>query len=679
MDGNDALVIMPTGWGKSLCFQLPALLLDGLTIVISPLIALMKDQVDSLRANGVPAAFLNSSLDEFQRQEILQKVKSKELKLLYLSPESTSTFELVKELTTISLIAIDEAHCISSWGHDFRPAYKQLTQLKIICPQVPIVALTATADKTTRKDILEQLSIPDATLFLSSFDRPNISLTVRPGQKRIEQIRSILSTKPWESWIIYCLSRGSTEKIAQKLSALWFTAEAYHAWLDHATRQKVQDNFLMDRSQVICATIAFGMWIDKSNVRWIIHYNLPKNIEWYYQEIGRAWRDWVSANTFLFYSYADVIQLTKFAEDSGNSKVQLAKLERMKQYAESLTCRRKILLHYFWESKQVDCWNCDVCLHPPQLIDGSIIAQKVLSTVYKLWQSEPMSTVIDVLRGSKNAYILGKKYNALSTHGLGSKKSYQDWQWYIIQLLNLWYLELAFHARDSLILTDTAKKVLFEWENVQLAKPHQEHISIAPPKWTIADKKKWYSLFEQLKSLRLTLSTQEWIPWHSLFSDATLQHIQASKPNNLSQLYAIQWLWDAKIEKYGKQILEVVNAFQVLSWNRTPKPTWVQSWSTFMKTYDLLSQGKSPQEISKERDLWISTIYTHIARLYSSWKIQDVSAYISQHKVDLVAQAMTLVTYKWKLKPIYDHIGWKVSYDEIRIGISVVQKFEKEE
>ncbi len=678
--GEDALVIMPTGGGKSLCFQLPALLLDGLTIVISPLIALMKDQVDSLRANGIPAAYINSSQDEIEKQEVRTKIKNKEIKLLYLAPESMRAIQSLRETTTISLIAVDEAHCISSWGHDFRPAYTRLQVLKKLYPDVPLVWLTATADKATRQDILVQLGIPEARVFLSSFDRPNLSLTVRPGQKRLEQILSIISTKPDESGIIYCLSRGSTEKLADKLSSAGISAQAYHAGMPHDRREQVQNDFLMDNVQVICATIAFGMGIDKSNVRYVIHYNLPKNIEWYYQEIGRAGRDGLESDTILFYSYADVMQLTKFAQDSGNADVQIAKLERMKQYAESLTCRRKILLHYFGDATDQNCGNCDVCKHPPEMFDGTVIAQKALSAVYKLWQQESMRTTIDVLRWSRNAYIVSRGYESVSTHGIWSDIPQIERQRYIIQLLNLGYLEIAFHHRDALILTESARGVLFGGDTVSLAKPHQDHISQASKKWMtsvekkIAEKNKrlqWPTLLEQLKSLRKSLSMSENVPWHTLLSDATLKHIEQVQPTTLGMLETIQWLWDTKIDKYGHKILKVVTSYHVLT-GRWQVKKWVSIWSTFMQTYDLLQQGKTPEQIAKTRDLALGTIYTHIWRLHASGKDVDITSYISDAKVDLIASALTSVDHQGKLKPLYEHMWWEVSYEELRLGMQVV-------
>ncbi len=381
LEGFDNLVIMPTGGGKSICYQLPATLLPGFTLVISPLIALMKDQVDSLKANGINANFINSSQTNEEQQHIFEELHEGTTKLLYVAPESLSQLQGLFNTQEPSLVAVDEAHCISAWGHDFRPAYTQLGYLKKRFPKTPIIALTATADKATREDIANQLNIPSATLHLSSFDRPNLSLEVRPANKRVQQIINFVDDRPNDSGIVYCLSRKATESLAEKLENEGFKAAAYHAGLPHLQRQKVQDDFINDSTQIVCATVAFGMGIDKSNVRWVIHYNLPKNIEGYYQEIGRAGRDGVVGETILFYSYADVIQLRKFAEGAGNTEVQLAKLERMMQYAEALSCRRKVLLSYFGELKEVNCGNCDICKRPPTFFDGTIFAQKALGEI----------------------------------------------------------------------------------------------------------------------------------------------------------------------------------------------------------------------------------------------------------------------------------------------------------
>ena len=448
--------------------------MEGVAIVISPLIALMKDQVDALKANGISAKFYNSSQPYEEQQLVLKELQNGSLKLLYVAPESLPQLNFILNSIKISLFAIDEAHCISSWGHDFRPAYTQLKSLKEQFPTVPLIALTATADRATREDIAAQLSIPDAKTYIASFDRPNLYLDVRPGQNRNKQILDFLKRHTDESGIIYCLSRKSTEKVAATLKAKGYKAEAYHAGLSSEERSAIQDNFVNDRTPIIVATIAFGMGINKSNVRWIIHYNMPKNIEGYYQEIGRSGRDGLPSHTILFYSFADVIMLRKFAEGTETEVYQLAKLERMQQFSEALSCRRKALLGYFGEHITEDCGNCDICKTPPKYFDGTLIAQKVCSAVARLQEQEALGMVLDVLRGSQNAQVYDKGYQNIKTFGAAKDISWRDLQQYVIQLLNQSVLQIHFHENGRLLLTPFAKKVLFEGKKVQLANIIQE-------------------------------------------------------------------------------------------------------------------------------------------------------------------------------------------------------------
>jgi len=667
---NDNLVIMPTGGGKSICFQLPALLFDSLTLVISPLIALMKDQVDGLNANGIAADFFNSSQESFEQDEIFDKVYNKQLKLLYVAPESLSLLQNILTEEFVSCIAIDEAHCISSWGHDFRPSYQQLSFLKKSLPNIPIVALTATADKATRKDILDQLSIPNATRFLTSFDRKNIELEVRPANDRVLQIIKFIRKKPNESGIVYCLSRKSTEQLASKLKQNGIKAASYHAGLNFAERSKTQESFIYDKIQVVCATIAFGMGIDKSNVRWVIHYNMPKNIEGYYQEIGRSGRDGVKAKALLFHSYSDVIQLRKFMSGAANEEVQAAKLDRMKQFSEATTCRRKILLSYFGELLSEDCGNCDVCKNPPQFFNGTIIAQKALSVVTRLKESEAIGTVIDVLRGAHNATILDKQYDKLKSHGIGSDISWRDWQQYLIQLINQGYCELAFHKNNSLRLTDFSKKVLFENEVVKLTRPVEFKEKVAVSKDSKNKKTKVVkdSLFERLRKLRQEIALTEKIPAYLVFNDATLKEMERARPLCESDFLEISGVGQRKLEVYGEDFIAEIVAFS----NEKVKTS--KKKDTHKVTYDLYKKGLSIDTIADKRNLKSTTIFSHLAKLYTDGKDINIYDFVNNIEVEKVRKAQEELESPQALRPYYEHLNGEMEYFKIRLALTIIDK-----
>ncbi|NQV77684.1 MAG: DNA helicase RecQ [Lutibacter sp.] len=668
LSNNDNLVIMPTGGGKSICFQLPALLFEGLTLVISPLIALMKDQVDGLNANGIPADFYNSSQGNEEQRDIFDKVIQKKIKLLYVAPESLSLLGNILNETHISCIAIDEAHCISSWGHDFRPSYQQLGFLKQTLPNTPIIALTATADKATRQDILEQLNIPKATRFLTSFDRENIELEVRPANDRVLQIIKFIRKKPNEAGIIYCLSRKSTEQLASKLKQNGIKAASYHAGLNFIERTKTQEDFIYDKVQVICATIAFGMGIDKSNVRWVIHYNMPKNIEGYYQEIGRCGRDDLKANAILFHSYSDVILLRKFASGASNEDVQIAKLERMKQFSEATTCRRKILLSYFGELLATNCGNCDVCKNPPQFFNGTIIAQKALSVISRLNGTEATGTVIDVLRGAHNATILDKGYYKLKSHGIGSDISWRDWQQYLIQLINQGYCEIAFHKNNALGLTGFSKKVLFENEMVHLTTPvdYQEQVTIQKEKKVTKAKKD--SLFERLRKLRHKMSLEENIPAYLVFSDATLKGMEKSRPMCEADLLEISGVGQRKLEVYGEDFIAEIVSFSNEKINTRKKN------DTHKVTYELYKEGLSIDEIAEKRNLKSTTIFSHLAKLYTDGKKIDIYSFVTKEEVEKVRKAKEELESPDALKPYYEHLNAEVEYFKIRLALTIIDK-----
>ncbi|HEY4628255.1 MAG TPA: DNA helicase RecQ [Flavobacterium sp.] len=668
LTGHDTLAIMPTGGGKSICFQLPALILPGITIVISPLIALMKDQVDSLKANGIQACFINSSQTEDERQFYIESLKSNLIKLVYIAPESLSYLDNVFNSLTISLIAIDEAHCISAWGHDFRPAYTNLGYLKKRFPSTPILALTATADKATRKDISDQLNLVNPKTFVASFDRKNLSLEVRPALDRVKQIIDFIKEKPNESGIVYCLSRKTTEELAEKLQKIGINAKAYHAGLDNKIRSKTQDEFINDDCQVVCATIAFGMGIDKSNVRWVIHYNLPKNIEGYYQEIGRAGRDGLPSETVLFESYGDVIQLQKFASQGLNAEVQLAKLERMKQYADALSCRRKILLSYFGELVTENCGNCDICKNPPAFFDGTIIAQKALSAIIRLQENEPLPVIIDFLRGSKNAYIFEKEYQNLKTYAVGSDISWHDWNQYIIQLINQGICEIAFHQQNKIRLTSLAAEVLFEGEKVQLTTVQKINIDKSEIN-EVKSKSAANSLFETLRKLRYEISKKENVPAYVIFSDAALRQMETERPMSDEELIAIDGVGKAKLEKYGDAFIKAIIDFQKLKNNKKKKEA-----STYKETLILFQDGFSAEEIAAKRKLGLTTIISHLAKLYVDGHEIDLSIFISEDEVSKISAAQIKLENPTTLKPYFDFFEEQISYDKIRIGLAIIEK-----
>ncbi|BDS10752.1 DNA helicase RecQ [Aureispira anguillae] len=569
--GNDTIVLMPTGGGKSLCYQVPALLLDGLTLVISPLIALMKDQVQGLNANGISAAYLNSSLSTAEEKAIETKLERNEIKLLYVSPERVFAPNFLSFLTllNIQLIAIDEAHCVSSWGHHFRPEYQKLYLLKNKLPKATMVALTATADKAVRSDIGALLGMQQPKTFLSSFDRSNLSLSVLPGQKKWEQIIRIVHKYANKSGIIYCSSRKSTETLAAKLKADGVKAACYHAGMMNRLKEKTQDAFIQGDLDVICATIAFGMGIDKPDVRYVIHYNMPGNLESFYQEIGRAGRDGQDSDTILFYSYRDVQTHLGFAGDIANETyrdIQIAKLKRMQEYAEAQVCRRKILLSYFSETLEKDCGHCDVCKNPPKFFEGTLLAQMALSAIARTNQQISISTLIDILKGFYTETVREKQYHEIKTFAVGKKTTAAAWQLYIQQLIQQGIIELDYKDHYNLKLNDYSWKILkgeapvklVSYDVIRERQESQKKQAKAAPKLILESNP---SLYEHLRGLRQKLAAQINKPAFVVFSNASLKDMSAKAPTTLDAFMNVNGVGAHKAERYGKQFIRAIQEF----------------------------------------------------------------------------------------------------------------------
>lgn len=575
IDGGDSLVLMPTGGGKSLCFQISALAMDGMAVIVSPLISLMKDQVEALKANGIAAEALNSSNDEGKNRDIINRCLEGKVKLLYISPERlVSGMIHLLQKTNVSLFAIDEAHCISSWGHDFRPEYTQLRLLRELFPSVPIMALTATADKITKQDILKQLNIEDAQTFIGSFDRPNLSLDVKRGYSAREKLRSIVELirhHSGESGIIYCLARKTTEELAEKLKKEGIAAGVYHAGLPNSERNRVQDDFVADRVQVICATIAFGMGIDKSNVRFVVHYNLPKSIESFYQEIGRGGRDGLPCETVLYYNLGDIITLRKFADESGQQEINLEKLQRMQEYAEAQVCRRRILLNYFGETSDKGCGNCDVCHTPPQTFDGTTIVQKALSAIIRTGENIGFTTAIDILRGSMSLDVVSHQYNLLKTFAVGRDIPHRDWHDYLLQMLQMGFIEIAYNEDRHIHVTDLGREILFGKHAVQLAFISREDFSVKARRKrqreeslrTIenAGANENMELFNKLKEVRKRIADEHQWPAYVVLSDRSLHHLAIERPTTLDAFGNTFGIGEHKRVNYGTAFIEVIKEY----------------------------------------------------------------------------------------------------------------------
>lgn len=686
---KDSIVLMPTGGGKSLCYQIPALLMDGITIVVSPLIALMKDQVDALKLNGVAAAFLNSSQSAYEQGLIAQQLKNNQLKLLYVAPERLlGANNLLNDLKTlnVALFAIDEAHCISHWGHDFRPEYLVLGQLKKQFPAVPIIALTATADALTRKDIIQKLEVVAYTVYENSFNRPNISYYVKPKRNYFDQLVDFLEDHKDDSGIIYCLSRASTEKLAADLREEGYAAAAYHAGLERNVKEKNQDEFLKDEIKIIVATIAFGMGIDKSNVRFVVHVDLPKNIEGYYQETGRAGRDGLPSEAILFYSAGDVFKLKSFAQVEGNaaqSKVMLKKLDQMSALCETRQCRRKYLLNYFDEPAPNFCGSCDVCLSEEEKVDATIEAQKFLSGVSRLQERFGVNYVIDFIRGSSTTRA---EHQALKTFGIGKDLSKDQWKIYVKDMLQMGYLQQSDSEYPVLQLNELSRKILKGEMKVLLVKSVMENKKSATTNY--AEEPIHPELFKQLKAVRYALAKEENLPAFVIFSDATLVELATYLPLTNTHLSMISGFGTIKLAKYGGQFLDAIidycraNNLTTKIDAKSPKgqrksaakpAERERSSDTKKQSLQLFQLGRSVSEIALERNLSASTIEGHLAHFIFLGELQ-IEKMVSKEKLKAISQAIEEIGNTEPISPIKQKLGDQYSYGEIRAVISHLKR-----
>jgi ATP-dependent DNA helicase RecQ len=671
LEKKDTIVLMPTGGGKSICFQLPALLFEGTTLVVSPLISLMKDQVEALRSNGVSAAFYNSSIDDIEKQHIVQQAKKGAYKLLYMAPETLFTaLNSWLSMVNIQLIAIDEAHCVSMWGHDFRPEYTQIHTLRSYWKDIPFVALTATADKATRKEIETKLGLISPKTFLSSFDRPNLKLNVRgnlPKQKKQLEVLDFIEARAGQSGIIYCLSRKETEEWSDYLVQNNVPCAHYHAGLTNDERAKIQEDFIHDRTPVITATIAFGMGIDKSNVRWVIHNNLPKNLEGYYQEIGRGGRDGLPTETILYYNMRDVKLLADFAQDSPHKNVLIEKLNRMLQYAESKTCRRKTLLSYFSENLEKNCGNCDVCLNPPKFFDGTVLAQKALSGMKRTDEKVGMNLLIQFLRGAKTAEIYSNNFQTLKTYGVGSELSNEQWHHYLVQLLNIGAIEIAYDDHFHLRSTEFGERILFGKQMVHLAHYEAENKKERNTEKRKSNKKEvdpTDALFESLRKLRKKIADEEAVPAYIIFSDATLQDMVNKMPSNRLQFLDVSGVGQQKMENYGDEFIKAIARFK----DRQDGET------TLEKTYRLYNSGLTIEQIAEERAMQPTTIYSHLAQLYSDGFSIDVYRFLDDNTLERIRKVVDTMEDLTAIKPIFEALNSEVDYGRIRLALAHFEK-----
>lgn len=685
---NDSIVLMPTGGGKSLCYQIPALVFEGVTIVVSPLIALMKDQVDALKLNGIAAAFLNSSQSTSEQSAIVQRLKNNRLKLLYVAPErllgQNSLLNYLKDID-VSLFAIDEAHCISHWGHDFRPEYLVLGQLKKQFPGTPIIALTATADKLTKQDIIQKLEVNNYTVFENSFNRPNISYFIKQKRNYLQQLLDYLQEHKDDSGIIYCLSRNSTESLAEDLRSKGYAAAAYHAGLEKKIKEDNQERFLRDEIKIMVATIAFGMGINKSNVRFVVHVDMPKNIEGYYQETGRAGRDGLPSEAVLFYSAADVFKLKNFATIEGNeaqSRIMLKKLDQMAALCSTRQCRRQYILNYFDEAAPAFCGSCDVCLSDEEKADATIEAQKLLSAVSRLNGRFGINYVVDFLRGSTTTRA---EHQLLKTFGIGKDIGREQWKQYVRELLRLQYLQQSEGEYPVLQLNETSMQVLKGELKVMLVKSVTARKDV--PGNTTVTSGVYADLFKSLKAIRYELAKEENVAAFQVFSDATLAEMATYLPLTMSDLSNISGFGNLKLVKYGSLFLDPVidycraNQLSTQMASKASKaPRRQRTVTTVTKTTDtkraslqLFKAGKDIDEIAMERELKRSTIEEHLGHFIYTGEI-GIHEIVNRDKLVAITLAIEENKNSLAIAPVKQKLGDNYSYGEITAVMNYLKR-----
>ena len=678
--GKDVFAVLPTGGGKSLCFQVPALVRPGLTVVVSPLISLMKDQVDAMQASGVAATFLNSTLAASEARERLRGLHTRKFRLLYVAPERLMLSGFLGDLKkwNVNLIAVDEAHCISEWGHDFRPEYRQLAELREEFPNVPIMALTATATERVRGDIIDRLKLREPSCYIASFNRPNLTYRVVPKARPYDQVLEFVRTRPNESGIVYCQSRKSSESVATRLNEDSIKAKPYHAGLTNAERTTNQELFLRDEVRVICATIAFGMGINKPNVRYVIHYDLPKNIEGYYQETGRAGRDGLPSDCVLLFSAGDVIKQTQFIDEKPSAqeqKIARAQLQQMVHYAESSECRRVVLLRYFGEIwPEQNCGGCDNCLAPRETFDGTLAAQKFLSCVYRVREKNGfgfgLNHIVDVLMGGDTENVRKWRHHEISTYGVGKEMKRGEWQTIGRELIRLGYLRQGSERFTVLELTAEGRTALAQRKKITLTKP-----AVVPEqmKHRAGEIPCDEALFERLRTLRRTLADARDVPAYIIFSDVALREMANKYPVTEGEFGRISGVGKQKLREFAQVFLAEIadhlrtNPRQVFADSFTaPPPAKRSLGDSVRETLRRLHAGQTVEQIARTRGFAANTIYGHLAEAVEAGEKLELDKVITSEQERLIEAAFAQVTFGG-LKEIKELLGDKVNYGQLRI------------